>query len=100
MQKIHRRGRSHESDSASKPPVVGLTQARGTEAASTSGVHVGLDRFLSAHEVQRIVGVSRSSLWRLQRSGLFPKRRRLSPNRVGWSELEVLRWMTTRPQVD
>ena len=54
------------------------------------------DRFLRDREVEHIVGLSRTTIWRLERQGLFPKKVKLSPNRRGRSERQVRRWMRER----
>ena len=36
------------------------------------------------------------SLWNLERKGLFPQRRKLGPNRVGWLRHEVEAWLESR----
>ena len=41
-------------------------------------------------------GLSRSTVWRLERKGAFPKRRRISPNAVGWLEHEIEEWIQMR----
>lgn len=56
----------------------------------------GLDRFLGEIEVARITDLSRTTRWRLEREGRFPKKRRLSANRVAWLEGEILEWMESR----
>ena len=51
-------------------------------------------RFLALKEVQRLTGnLSRSTIWRWQREGLFPRSRRLGPNRVGWLLSEIETWL-------
>jgi len=51
-------------------------------------------RFLSLKEVQRLTGnLSRSTIWRWQQQGLFPRSRRLGPNRVGWLLSEIENWL-------
>jgi predicted DNA-binding transcriptional regulator AlpA len=55
-----------------------------------------LPRLISFREVAQRVGLSRSSVWRMERAGQFPKRRRLSVNRVAWWEPEVEEWMRNR----
>jgi len=42
------------------------------------------------------VGLSRTTIWRLQRRGQFPRQVRLSPNRVGWLESEINAWIAAR----
>lgn len=48
-------------------------------------------------DVIRLTGLSRTSLWRLERRGDFPARRQLSPNAVGWLADEVMNWIRSRP---
>ena len=52
--------------------------------------------YLRFSEVRRRVGLSRSTIWRLERRGLFVKRRRLSANAVGWPEDEIEAWLSAR----
>jgi len=48
------------------------------------------DRFLREREVRSMTGLSRTTLWRLERVAEFPRRRQISPGAVGWLESEVL----------
>jgi prophage regulatory protein len=41
-------------------------------------------------------GLSRSTIWRLERRGEFPRRHRISTNAVAWIEEEVMTWIRTR----
>ena len=49
-------------------------------------------------DVQRLTGLSRSSVYRLEASGKFPKRVRLSERATAWRENELLDWIDSRPQ--
>ncbi len=51
------------------------------------------DRFLREPEVRHITGLSRTTRWRLQRDGKFPRRRQISTNAVGWLASEINVWM-------
>lgn len=53
-------------------------------------------KLLRARDVCMRTGLSRVTIWRLERRGEFPARRQLSANRVGWVEAEVERWIATR----
>jgi len=53
-------------------------------------------RFLRCREVCARTGLSRTTLWRLERRGEFPVRRQLTTNTVGWLEAEVEGWIATR----
>ena len=56
-----------------------------------------VDRFLREREVRQITGLSRSSRWRLEQLGLFPRRRAISPGAVAWLESEIEDWVAQRP---
>jgi prophage regulatory protein len=45
------------------------------------------------------VGLSRVTLWRMERAGKFPSRVRLGENSVGWRLDEVEEWLAERPRV-
>ncbi len=47
------------------------------------------ERLLRLNEIKRRTGLSRSSLWRLEQQGLFPRRCRISTKAVGWAESQV-----------
>jgi len=51
-----------------------------------------IDRFISIDEAVAQTGLSASTLRRLELAGRFPKRVRLSANRVGWPQSKVNRW--------
>jgi prophage regulatory protein len=46
--------------------------------------------------VEHIASISRSTAWRMERDGAFPRRVRMSPGRVGWWESELTVWKRTR----
>jgi prophage regulatory protein len=46
--------------------------------------------------VRERTGLSRSTIWRLERRGEFPKHHRIAPNIVAWSEPEISRWIEAR----
>ena len=45
----------------------------------------------------KILPVSRSTLWRWESNGDFPKRRKLGPRRVGWLRSDIDEWLQSRP---
>ena len=57
------------------------------------------DRILRANEVVALTGLSRTTLWRLERGGDFPTRRRLSSFAVGWVLSEVTEWLESRQTI-
>ncbi|MCZ6666176.1 MAG: AlpA family phage regulatory protein [Gammaproteobacteria bacterium] len=54
------------------------------------------DRFLREPEVRRLTGLSRTTRWRLERAGKFPRRYRISDNAVAWSARAINEWIAKR----
>ena len=57
-------------------------------------------RFIRADELIAKVRLSRPTIWRLEKSGKFPKRRLLGQKSVAWVEEEVEEWMASRAVVE
>ena len=51
-------------------------------------------------DVQRLTGLSRSSIYRLEGEGAFPRRVRLSERATAWREDELVAWLDARPRVN
>jgi prophage regulatory protein len=49
--------------------------------------------------VQERTGLSRSTVWRLERRGDFPKHRLISTNVVAWVESELVAWIRAKVDV-
>ena len=67
----------------------------------TSPVAQNVDRVLALKllrfpTVRERTGLSRSTIWRLERQGDFPKHRRISANVVAWVEEEVMSWIHSK----
>jgi predicted DNA-binding transcriptional regulator AlpA len=82
-----------------------VTQDKGVfEAAALCAVDRALEtqtttsgkRVLSLEAVLDRVPVSRTTLWRMERAGLFPQRIQVSTNRVGWIEADIDAWVEGR----
>lgn len=54
-------------------------------------------RLLRRQEVEEITQMSRSTIYRLVRAGLFPAPRRVGPRAVRWSASEITEWIAARP---
>lgn len=54
------------------------------------------DRILREPEVARVTGLGRTTRYVLERSGSFPRRRKISRNTIGWLESEILEWLRSR----
>jgi prophage regulatory protein len=48
--------------------------------------------------VTQRTGLSRATIYRYTRRNLFPQKRRIGPNRVGWLAAEVIAWVATLPR--
>lgn len=57
------------------------------------------DALLRFPEVRTLTGLSRATIWRLERDGRFPARRLLGVNSVGWLRSEVQGWVQSRQVV-
>ena len=67
--------------------------------SSPSGLrtqHIGPPRLLRFPAVRARTGLSRSTIWRLERRGAFPRHRRISPNAVAWLEQDVSAWIESK----
>ncbi len=56
-------------------------------------------KLLRAKEVVKATGLSRMTIWRLEKDGKFPARRTLGMNSVAWLEDDVNTWIASRPAV-
>jgi prophage regulatory protein len=55
-------------------------------------------KVLRLRDVIGRTGLSRSTIWRLERRNMFPSRIQLSENAVGWPETDVTLWLAKRPR--
>jgi prophage regulatory protein len=51
------------------------------------------DNLLNTTEVIKITGLSKTSIWRLERRNKFPAKLKISPNRVAYIESEIKDWI-------
>ena len=58
-----------------------------------------MDRMIRERECKEVTGLSRTTRWRLERKGDFPKRRKISENAVGWLQSELADWLSARSEV-
>jgi prophage regulatory protein len=54
------------------------------------------ERMVLWPEVHTLVGLSRTTIWRMERTGHFPRRVLLSARAVGWQESELKAWLSKR----
>lgn len=53
-------------------------------------------RLVRLSEILRRVPYSEAHIWRLERSGKFPRRAQLGANRVAWVEAEIDEWLNAK----
>ena len=64
-----------------------------------------IDRLVRRREVCERTGLSYTTIWRLEKRGLFPRRRQLNPSATGinagiaWLESEISQWIHDRIKV-
>ncbi|MFK5947997.1 MAG: AlpA family phage regulatory protein [Methylococcales bacterium] len=54
------------------------------------------ERIVRSKELYKITGLSRTTIWRLERANKFPARVSISTANVGWLYTEIIEWMQTR----
>ncbi|HBZ9864075.1 TPA: AlpA family phage regulatory protein [Salmonella enterica subsp. houtenae] len=54
------------------------------------------ERLVREDERRKMTGLSRSTVWRLEREGTFPKRKQTGKNSCGWLMSDLLLWMNDR----
>jgi prophage regulatory protein len=59
-------------------------------------MNITVDRIILAQERRQYVPYSDMHIWRMEKAGIFPKRIKLGPHRVGWSLREVTEWIDAR----
>jgi len=53
-------------------------------------------RMIRLPEVMALTGLSHVSIWRLERAGEFPKRRRIGGRMIAWRSDELDEWRESR----
>jgi prophage regulatory protein len=70
----------------------GQSLAEGNDATQIDGT----SRLVRFPVVRQRTGLSRSTIWRMERRGEFPRHHRISSNVVAWLEEEVSGWIRAR----
>ena len=68
------------------------TMAAATEAGAPN--QSGARRMLNEAQVLTLVPVSRTTLYRMEKAGRFPRGTYISPNRRVWFEDEIIAWQS------
>ena len=73
--------------------VVGATSVASAKQSNNNDAQ---DRIVRTQEVQQLIGLSRSTIWRLERKGDFPARLPLGTGSIGWLKSDIDAWMRNR----
>ena len=57
-------------------------------------------QILREKQVTEMVGLSRVTIWRMERAGKFPQRVQLGDRAVGWIAEEINFWLESLPRVN
>jgi len=55
-------------------------------------------KFISDHDCQELTNLSRTTIWRMRKKGLFPEMYSISDGRKVYRLSEVLDWMRSKSQ--
>jgi prophage regulatory protein len=80
-----------------KPPGTPCTRERGL-AYKEMNVEAS-PLCINFENLEKVTGLSRTSLWRRVKDGSFPAPVRLGPNRVAWHMDDVRAWLDSLPRV-
>jgi len=64
--------------------------------AHTTAPHFTPTRIIRKPIVVERIGLSATTIWRMERAGQFPKHIQLGANSVGWREADIEQWITER----
>jgi prophage regulatory protein len=97
----HRPERSRSRRAKSVGPTAEQAGVRGRPVADATLTPAStLDRvplkFIRFKAVRERTGLSRSTIWRLERVGAFPKHHQISANAVAWMEQDVVNWIQSK----
>jgi prophage regulatory protein len=100
----YRPARSRSRRAKSVGPIADQATARSQNVAYAVSTHaLMLERvplkFIRFTAVRERTGLSRSTIWRLERVGKFPKHHQISANAVAWIEQDVVNWIQSKAGV-
>ena len=56
-------------------------------------------RFIRPKELSKKLSVSIPTLWRMEKSGQLPPKRKIGKRAVGWLDTDIDEWLKSRPTV-
>jgi predicted DNA-binding transcriptional regulator AlpA len=85
-------GVSRQSGDTIKHP----TDSQGSNIQHNYGGNGRPERLIGFDELYNRVGLSRTTIWRLERAGEFPRSVRISRGRRAWCEADVSAWIEAK----
>jgi prophage regulatory protein len=80
-----------------RPGIKAPAPASNGSLATESGTHSTTTiAIFDEEKVHELTSLSRTTRWRMERRGEFPKRVRLSAGRVGWRQADIEAWIRSR----
>ncbi|MCP1763639.1 helix-turn-helix transcriptional regulator [Bradyrhizobium japonicum] len=76
------------------------TKPTTTETNPDGNLKCAPRRMLNEQQVLEIIPISRTTLYRMEKSGKFPKSTYISPNRRVWFEDQIVAWQNTADEFD
>ena len=99
-QRVHERARGAKKRRGRGHNIVGPLFTPDFIRATNHRRRDEMQKFLRQDEVIERTRLSRTSVWRLERAGTFPKRRQIIGSKICWIESEIDEWIQGRPVVD
>ena len=59
-----------------------------------------INRIIRFPQLREITSLSRSTIWRMEANGDFPRRIRVGARGVGWRLSDINSWLTSRPELN
>ena len=59
-----------------------------------------VDKYLRVKQVAEITGLSRATIYNLEKAGAFPTKTALGPRAVAWRESEIVAWLESRKHAE
>src|SRR5215471_2244961 len=88
--------RARATDEASSTRSGPRNGDRITSECALDDAHRAALKLLRFPAVRERTGLSRSTIWRLERRGAFPRHHRISANAVAWIEDDIANWIRSK----
>jgi prophage regulatory protein len=80
--------------------MIHIRRLRAQRGCRCKFVHARVGAYMQMFRLKQVInvtGLSRMTIWRLERAGEFPQRRQLGLRSVAWLQSEVEEWIERRP---